>query len=66
VKILTLFGGLFCEGFVNLIGVAAGVVTGDTPDLSSERALHRDNTAAYRKKIISGNKFQSEFDTKTY
>jgi hypothetical protein len=49
--------GLCCAGFINQNGVI---------DLSSERALHRDNTATFRRKIISGHKFQSELDTKTY
>jgi hypothetical protein len=40
-------------------------LTGDRPDLSSERAHHRDNTATFRQRIISGHKFQSELDTKT-
>jgi hypothetical protein len=39
-------------------------LTGDRPDLSSERAPHRDNTANFRQKI-SGHKSQSELDTKT-
>jgi hypothetical protein len=34
------------------------------PDLSSERAPYRDNTATFRQKI-SVHKFQSELDTKT-
>jgi hypothetical protein len=41
-------------------------LTGDRPDLSSERASHRDNTATFRQKTISRHKFQSEVDTKTY
>jgi hypothetical protein len=31
-----------------------GGTTGDRPDLSSERAPHKDNTANFRQKIISG------------
>jgi hypothetical protein len=41
-------------------------MTGDRPDLSSERVPHRDNTATFRQKIISGHKFQSGLDMKTY
>jgi hypothetical protein len=57
---------LFCVGFINLIGVAAGVVTRYRPDLSSENSARRDNTATFRQKIISSHKFQSELDTTTY
>jgi hypothetical protein len=38
----------------------------DRPDLSSERAPHKDNTATFRQNIISGHGFQSELDTTTY
>jgi hypothetical protein len=38
----------------------------NVPDLSSKRAPHRDNTATFRQKIITGHMFQSELDTKTY
>jgi hypothetical protein len=41
-------------------------LTGDIPDLSSERAPHRDNTATFRQNIKSGHGFQSGLDTKTY
>jgi hypothetical protein len=41
-------------------------MTGDRPDLSSERAPHRDNTALFRQNIISGHGFLSELDTMTY
>jgi hypothetical protein len=34
--------------------------------LSSEREPHRDNTATFRQKVISGHRFQSELDTTTY
>jgi hypothetical protein len=37
-----------------------------TQALAIERVPHRDNTATFRQKIISGHKFQSELDTKTY
>jgi hypothetical protein len=40
-------------------------MSGDRPDLSSERATHRDNTATFRQKIIFDHKFQSGLDTKT-
>jgi hypothetical protein len=40
-------------------------VTGDRPDLPSYSGPHRDNTATFRQKIISVEKFQSEFDTNT-
>jgi hypothetical protein len=32
----------------------------------SSEAPHRDNTATFTQKIISGHKFQSELDTMTY
>jgi hypothetical protein len=37
----------------------------ENPDLSSERGLHRDNTATFSQKVISGHKFQRGLDTKT-
>jgi hypothetical protein len=40
-------------------------VSKDRPDLSSERAPHRDNTATFRQQVISGHKFQSGLDIKT-
>jgi hypothetical protein len=39
---------------------------GKRTDLSSKRAPHRDKTAIFRQKVISGYKSQSGFDTKTY
>jgi hypothetical protein len=44
----------------------SGGSAGDRPDLSSERAPHRDNTANFRQKIISDHKSQNKLDTKTY
>jgi hypothetical protein len=41
-------------------------LTGNRPDLSSEMANHRDNTATFRQNIISGHGFQSEVATTTY
>jgi hypothetical protein len=40
------------------------ILTGDRPNLSSERAPHRDNTANLRQKIIFGHKSQGELNTK--
>jgi hypothetical protein len=37
-----------------------------TSTSTSERATHRENTATFRHKVISGHKFQSELDIKTY
>jgi hypothetical protein len=42
------------------------LVTRDRPNLSSERAPHRDSTETFRQKVISGHKFQSGLDAKTY
>jgi hypothetical protein len=39
---------------------------GDSLDLSSERAPHRDNTETIGQEILAGHKFQSELDTKSY
>jgi hypothetical protein len=41
-------------------------MTNDRPDLSSERAPHRDKTATFRQKVISGHKSQSGLDTLPY
>jgi hypothetical protein len=41
-------------------------MTRDRPDLSSERAPHRDNTATFRQKVISVHKFQSGLEAKIY
>jgi hypothetical protein len=36
------------------------------PDLSTERAPHRDKTTTFGQKVTSGHKFQSGLDTSTY
>jgi hypothetical protein len=46
-------------------------MTNNRPDLSSERALHRDKATTFRQstfgqKVISGHKSQSGLDTPTY
>jgi hypothetical protein len=42
-----------------------GALHREKPDLSSERGPHRDNTATFSQKVISGHKFQSGLNTKT-
>jgi hypothetical protein len=41
-------------------------MTNDRPDLLSERAPHRDKTATFGQKVISGHKSQNGLDTLTY
>jgi hypothetical protein len=40
--------------------------TNDRPDLSSERAPHRDKTATFGQELISGHKSHSGLYTSTY
>jgi hypothetical protein len=63
---LTLFDGLCCVGFINSVWGVSNMTEEDRPDLSSERAPHRDNTATFRQNITSGHGLQIELDTTTY